>query len=194
MASVPANGIWMTPSDALSPLSLTPKHGHQRTHATQAPSKTSREGSEIQVVLKKVLGSTTSSASGFDCNPSTSSFAFCAGSTAVLAYVDAELNITQKFFRAQSGFSRSQYISSHLESSPASQTPESHPRLANSLRRKTLGIRSAGSPRVEPGVSPGRATIRQKSRAASCVSLSPDGRFLAVGEVNLSITLARYHC
>ena len=186
MASVPANGTWMSPSHALSPLSLTPKQGNLRTHASQTPSKTSREGSEIQVILKKVLGSTTSSASGFDCNLSTSSLAFCAGSTAVLAQVDAELNINQRFFRAQSGSSRSQYVFTHSDSSPASPTPESFPRLANSLRRKTLGIKSAGSPRVEPGVSPGRANIRQKTRAASCVSLSPDGRFLAVGEVNMS--------
>ena len=192
MATVLANGIWMTPSDALSPLSLTPKHSHLRTHVTQTPSKTSREGSEIQVVLKKVLGSTTSSASGFDCNPSTSTFAFCAGSTAVVSHVDAELNITQKFFRAQSSSSRSHHISSHSDSSPASQPPESHLRLASSLRRKTLGLRSTGSPQVEPGVSPGRANIRHKTRAASCVSLSPDGRLLAVGEVNWLRALALY--
>lgn len=190
---MPANGIWMIPSDALLPLSLTPKQSHLRTQASKTPSKTSREGSEIQLVLKKVLGSTTSSASGFDCNPSTASFAFCAGSTAVVAHVDAELNITQKFFRAQSSSPRSQHISSHSDPSLAPQTPELHVRLTGSLRRKTLGIRSIGSPRVEPGVSPGRANIRQKTRAASCVSLSPDGRLLAVGEVNWSRTLASYY-
>ena len=183
MALAPSNGSWMNLSDTFPAPSLTPKPSQLRTLVTQTPTKTTQEVSEIRIELKKVLGCTSSSASGFDCDPAASRYAFCAGSTAVVAHIDDELRVNQKFFRAPSNLSRSQHLSSSSDPSTAPQTPEPNYRKATSLRRRTLGIRSTASPQIEPGVSPGRANIRQKTRAASCVAFSPDGKYLAVGEV-----------
>ena len=184
MTSAPSNGLSMNMSELLSAPYPTPKGTISKHQTEHTPTTIKQAEPTLSLVLRKVLGSTTTSSSGFDARPGASSFALCAGSTAIVASIDDKLNITQKFFRTQPSPLRSHHLPSYNDSPTASNTPESYSRHASSLRRKTFAPRSIGSPQVEPDVSSGRANIRQKTRAASCVSLSSDGRLLAVGEVS----------
>ena len=183
MADIPASGLWMSPSEAHSPLNLTPQTTHFQDPIAQTPSKIRSQQGGLTLTLKSIIGTTTTSSRGFDCNVATSSFATCAGSTAVVSYVDNELNVKQKFFRARQGPSAPYSGSSNHDAQGVSNTPDLRNHIVGSLRRKTFGVGFARSPQVDQSISPGRASIRQKTRAASCVSLSSDGRLLAVGEV-----------
>ena len=183
MASTTANGLWMSQPEAPSASSQAPKSSHLQDLVLQTPSKKQSQQAGLTLTLKSIIGTTTYSSRGFDCNSATSSFATCAGSAAVVTHVDSELKVSQKFFRARNGPSVAYGASSNHDAQGAPNTPEWRTHLASSLRRKTFGIGSTRSPQVDQGVSPGRANIRQKTRATSCVSLSSDGRLLAVGEV-----------
>ena len=184
MASTLSDDIWMNSSEACSALSLTSKATQLDNHVPLIQT-TDREVPGLTLSLEQVIGTTTYSTSGFACNYNTSTFAICAGSAAVVGLVDNQLRISQKFFRARqnASVSASQTVSSPYDKATSLNTPESRNYSTTSWRRKTFGVRSTGSPHVDHGVSPGRANIRQKTRAAACVSLSSDGRFLAVGEV-----------
>lgn len=131
--------------------------------------------------LTKVIGTTTSSACGFDFNASKSCFVTCAGSVVVWSDVDSNLNITQRFFRAHPS------VPSQTDSIELGTPTKSERRRSRLSPVRALGFRQAAPPSspATPGTpgTPGRNGARQGSRAASCVSLSQDGRILAVGEV-----------
>jgi hypothetical protein len=82
-------------------LRLTPSNSpFLKTSVNRSPTKAVVKAEEPGLHLKKVIGTTTASANGFDCLPSARQFAFTAGAAAVLATVDKDLNIQQQFFRA----------------------------------------------------------------------------------------------
>ncbi|MCJ1388416.1 hypothetical protein MMC18_001263 [Xylographa bjoerkii] len=192
MASTSAGGLWMRQSEAPSTHGETLKATHIQDQVAQTPSKKQPQQGGLILTLKSIIGTTTYSSRGFDCNTATSSFATCAGSAAIVTSVDNEFKVTQKFFRARHGPLAPHSASSNHDIQGASSTPEPRNHLVGSLRRKTFGIGSARSPQVDQGVSPGRASIRQKTRAASCVSLSSDGQFLAVGETGYNPRILVY--
>ncbi|MCJ1382310.1 hypothetical protein MMC17_005423 [Xylographa soralifera] len=192
MASTSAGSLWMSQPEAHSTPSGTPKTAHLQDQVTQTPSKKHSQQGGLTLTLKSIIGTTTYSSRGFDCNSATSSFATCAGSAAVVTYVDSELKVVQKFFRARNGPSLLHSTSTNHDIQGAASTPEPRTHLAGSLRRKTFGIGSTRSPQVDQGISPGRANIRQKTRATSCVSLSSDGRLLAVGETGYNPRILIY--
>ncbi|MCJ1288265.1 hypothetical protein MMC26_007620 [Xylographa opegraphella] len=191
MANTSTGGLWMSQPMAQSTPSHTPK-AIQLQETTQTPSKRQSQQGELTLALKSIIGTTTYSSRGFDCNFANSSFATCAGSAAVVTHVDSELKVVQKFFRSREGSSVPHSASSNHDSKAAASTPEPRTHLVGSLRRKTFGIGATRSPQVDQGVSPGRANIRQKTRATSCVSLSPDGRLLAVGETGYNPRILIY--
>ena len=183
MASTSERGLWMSQPVAHSTPNHTPKATQLQDPVSQTASKKQSQQGRLTLTLKSIIGTTTYSSRGFDCNSATSSFATCAGSAAVVTHVDSAHKIVQKFFRSRNGPSVTQSGSSNQDVQGAASTPEPRSHTAASLRRKTFGIGSTRSPQVDQGISPGRANIRQKTRATSCVSLSSDGRLLAVGEV-----------
>lgn len=185
MAFFRSNDLWLNSPDPLSSLTVTPRTPAGRIAASIKSSRLSKDRSELSLALKTTIGTTTSTASAFDYNTATSSFAICAGSVAIVARVDEELNITQKFFRARPSASSHISPSSNHDKSIGASTPESRNHLVGSLRRKTFGLGPIRSPQIDHSVSPGKANIRQKTRVASCVSLSSDGRLLAVSEVSV---------
>lgn len=154
-----------------------------RNAPLRSPVKSSR--AEANLALRQVIGTTTSSANAFDSLPSGRCFAYTAGAAAVMAFVDEENNIVQRFFRARPTTNPIN-PSASIYGGPATPTQnESRNRTAASLRDAGFG----GSPLASPAAiewpdSPSsRAwTMKEKIKAATCVSFSPDEKFLAIGE------------
>jgi hypothetical protein len=129
--------------------------------APSAPSASS----EGLLTLKSIVGATTCSGSGLDCSSNT--FAYVAGAAAVVVKLDQNLKPTQQFYRAKPNFAT-------VSKGPTTPTPSS--------RVSMVGL----SPAVELLESPTTKSwsAKDKIKAATCVSLSGDGRYLAVGEVS----------
>lgn len=172
--TTPAWGTRLTPSSS----------SHLKNPSVKSPLKTHRQ--ELSLALRQVIGTTTNSVNGFDCLSSARSFAFTAGAAAVVAHVEDDGQITQHFYRARPmAVPVNPPSSAYGPSTPVNAAAEARNRTAASLRDTGIGTSPFGSPVVDWADSPGtRAwTVRDRVKAATCVSLSPDGRYLAVGEV-----------
>ena len=147
----------------------------------------------LKLSLKAVLGTTTVSASCFDCVPRASLFATCAGSVAVLSQVDEHLNLTHRFLRSNLSGNFIPWNTSQYESSLIAGGLEARSRQVVSLKNSGHGTKSAGaSPTALASSSPKRSNnseSRQRVKTITCISLSPDGKFLAVGEVSRRLLL-----
>lgn len=129
-----------------------------------------RPGPESKLALKKVVGTTCSSPTGFD--TAKSCFAYIAGAAVVVVDVDGD-HYSQRFYRA-----RPTAVPTYSVAHPSTpSTPK-----ANDSRRVALNCRD--SPYSPGGAeSPSNTwTSRERIKAATCVALSRDGKFLAVGE------------
>ena len=164
----------------------------------KSPSRSSRQ--PFALSLQHVIGTTTSSPNGFDCLQSSKTFALCAGSAVVLTTLDHDDQCTQRFFRARpTAAAASSY---NLPITPITPTkgPDHQNRKISSVKDGGLGVLCSGTPYREPADSPGQKTwtARERIKAATCVSLSLDGKFLAVGEVGdnsrLSLSVRHADC
>ncbi|KAI9707864.1 MAG: hypothetical protein M1820_004470 [Bogoriella megaspora] len=168
-------------------LRLTPHNSPSLRHPPSTRSPTRHSHDEQSLSLKSVIGSTIASANGFDCHPARRSFAYTAGAAAVIATVDDGLGIKQRFFRARP--TTSSNLSGSYGTGPATPTPSSNwqePRnkTVSSLREAGVGRDPVDASSRGWGNSPGGKPWAGKDRikAATAVSLSPDGKYLAVGE------------
>ncbi|KAF9698469.1 hypothetical protein EKO04_003898 [Ascochyta lentis] len=170
-------GIKLTPTP--SPFTST----STRTNSLRSPIKATR--AEATLALRTVIGTTSSTANAFDSLPAARCFAYTAGAAAVVATVDEQHNISQRFYRARPT-TNPLNASASIYGGPATPTQnESRNRAAASLRDAGLGASPHASPAANDGSdSPNNRawTARERIKAATCVSFSPDGRFLAVGE------------
>ncbi|CAN9399960.1 unnamed protein product [Alternaria alternata] len=149
----------------------------------RSPVKAGR--AEASLALRQVIGTTTNSANAFDSLPSGSSFGYTAGAAAVIACIDAQGQVTQRFYRARPTTNPIN-PSASIYGGPSTPTQnESRNRTAVSLRDAGFG----GSPLPSPSAhdwadSPSNRAwgTKDKIKAATCVSFSPDGKFFAVGE------------
>lgn len=149
--------------------------------APRSPAKPSKS-EEPGLHLRKVIGTTTASLNAFDCLPATRQFAYTAGAAAVVATLEPDLKVTQQFFRARPTLpTTARDGTAQWPTSPA----------ANEARLRGIGAlrdqSSAGSP-LQSGRdwldSPTGKTLTAKDRikAATSVALSPNGKWLAIGE------------
>lgn len=141
---------------------------------------------ELGLSLKQVIGTTTSSINGFDCLPDARSFAFTAGAAAVIACVDEDLKITQRFFRARPVQSGSGYeVNGYAPISPTPNASAARNRTLNHVREHSSGLSPLSSSGREWSESPTGKTagVKERVKAATSVALSPNGKWLAVGEV-----------
>jgi hypothetical protein len=153
--------------------------------APRSPIKVVR--AEATLALRTVIGTTASNANAFDSLPTARLFAYTAGTAAVVATIDEQHAVSQRFYRARPTTSPIN-SSSSVYGGPATPTQnESRNRAAASIRDASLGA----SPHAAPATSDwndspnNRAwTAREKIKAATCLGFSPDGKFLAVGEVS----------
>ncbi|CAD0084116.1 unnamed protein product [Aureobasidium vineae] len=149
-----------------------------RSNATSTPTGprspiklSSRDRQELGLSLKRVIGTTCQSVFCFDHLPETRSFAYTAGAAAVVASVHPDGNISQRFFRANPAYALQRpNFTQAIAASPAD------PRLRSPLPptdRSEWNDSSTGHK---------SSAVRERVKAATAVSFSPNGRFLAVGE------------
>lgn len=135
--------------------------------------------------LKKLIGTTTCSNTGLATHTESRSIAICAGAAVCIIKLDEKLQITQQqFLRA-----RPNAVATNGHGSPMPTTPS---RQIDG-RDKVTPVGLASPLAYE---SPGRGTTeesnktwsaRERVKAATTVSFSPDGQFLAVGEVYINL-------
>lgn len=157
-------------------LRLTPSNSpFFKSPSPRSPTKQSKQ-EEPGLHLRKVIGTTTASANGFDCLPASRKFAFTAGAAAVVATVDHELNVTQHFFRGNP----SSYTGGREANGGWPLSPTPHDARFRGVKEQTTGNSPTGRDWTD---SPGRTTTaKDRVKAATSVALSPNGRWLAVGE------------
>jgi hypothetical protein len=186
MSLTPNNPRIMSPAWG-SGLKLTPSPSPFKNTPLRSPIKAHR--AEASLALRQVMGTSTNSANAFDSLPTARSFAFCAGAAAVLATIDDQQRVSQRFYRARPTASPIN-PSSSVYGGPATPTQnESRNRTATSLREAGIGASPLGSPAHDWSASPGGTSwsARERIKAATCVTFSPDGKYLAVGEVSTSL-------
>lgn len=168
-----AQGVTLKSTSAMSPF------GKQ---TARSPQKSNGPTSSLE--LRTVIGTTTDGPTGFSCHPDSDAFAFCAGSTVVLGKVDAHRQVTQRFFRAHPTIGAVNPIFSFYDESTTSNTPEKRRRTVLPTKAGGFGVTASGSPRrdLNDDNNPKPWTAKDRVKAVSSLSLTINGRFLAVGE------------
>lgn len=161
--------------------------------ATGLTANGASSSAETGLYLKRVIGCSNTA---FDSHPASRSFAYTAGAAAVVITLDDSLRVQQRFFRARPNAPTWGAASQQVDNLRASAFAESRTRLSISL--KDLGIGYSPASIATPGSledanwgsGNGSKTwsARERVKAATCVSFSPDGRWLAVGEVGFTTT------
>ncbi|KAJ5907405.1 hypothetical protein N7495_000087 [Penicillium taxi] len=135
----------------------------------------SRSSLQSSLSLRTVLGTTTTTPNGFSSHDQSKTFALCAGSAAVLAELDDDGNISQRFFRARPSATSMNPVTSFYNQSTPPSTPDPRLRsLSHNRSNPHLNVNNA-SPHSD-------LSSRERVKAVTSVSISPNGRFLAVGE------------
>ncbi|KAK6345518.1 hypothetical protein TWF718_007432 [Orbilia javanica] len=136
--------------------------------------------------LKRMIGTTTSSPSGLASHAPSGSIAFCTGAAVCVVKVDENLHIKSRhFLRARPSASAHPSTSAgHPSSVPSTPEAPSSSRIRSSIAARDSGI---GFSPIREFDSPGKGeegkwSVRDRVKAASTVSFSPDGRYIAVGE------------
>jgi hypothetical protein len=167
-------GLKLTPSN--SPYPRTPKSPHKPRNP-------------YELSLRRIIGTTVCSPVGFDCLPSSKIFAYVAGASVVVIHLDDNLEPSQRFFRARPTAVASIATNdpSVAPSTPKNTANDSRNRSVVSLRETANGHSPSThfAAQFDWSDSPSSKTwtSRERIKAATCVSISKDGRFLAVGEV-----------
>lgn len=162
-----------------------------RPTSTRTPSKNSLD--DAGLYLQQVIGTTSISSNGFAYLESARCFAFLAGAGAVLASVDDDLRITQRFYRAKSSLNSAKPTTPFYEPPTLPGAPQPLRRGPSFSKREGLGgLPSFGPSAADLVDSPGNRTssLKERTKAASCVCLSPNGKILALGEVSKLIAIA----
>lgn len=138
--------------------------------------------------LGTVVGTTTTSPTGFSSHDQSRSFAICAGSAAVLAELGADNTVSQRFFRARPSATSVNPVTSFYHQSTPPGTPDSRSRSVSGIKSTPHGNGLNGSPashELPDGGSPRPWSSRERVKAVTSVCISPNGRLLAVGEVSI---------
>ncbi|KAL7906778.1 WD40-repeat-containing domain protein [Trichoderma velutinum] len=168
----------MTATPSSNRLKLTPSNSPFLTSRRPRSPLRGRPVFESRLSLTRVVGTTCRSPTAFDAVGTT--FAYTAGGAVVVVHVDAD-QYTQRFYRARPNVT-SLYAASQNGSS-ASTTTTTAPKANDSRNRVAAGYRDTHSaPDWADGPIPRTWTSRERIKAATCLSLSPDGKYLAVGE------------
>ncbi len=169
MASTPSSRLKLTPSN--SPFLARPSRSPIRSRAFYESSRLS---------LQRVVGTTCASPTGFD--TAQSSFAYVAGGAVIVVDVSGQ-TFSQRFYRARPT-AVPLYAVSPVPHAPA--TPNTTPKANDSRNRVAASHHrdsAFGPPDWSESPSAGKTwTQRERIKTATCVSLSRDARFLAVGE------------
>ncbi|KAH8424735.1 WD40 repeat domain-containing protein [Aspergillus melleus] len=169
-----------------SSLRVTPSNSPNLRPPPRTPNKPPLHQSTL--TLQTVISTTTTTPNGFSSHDQSKSFAFCAGSAAVLAEVDEAGNVNQRFFRARPSVSSVNPVTSYYHQSTPPTTPDTRAKPLSSLRPTSSASVHNGSPSSDLAESAGPRpwSSRERVKAVTGVSISPNGRLLAVGETGYS--------
>lgn len=166
-----------SPAKASPQFRLSPA-GHR------SPTRNSREDQTL--TLKQIIGTTTTSNNGFDSLESARCLAYVAGAAVVVSTFDETgLPVSQNYFRARPS-TEALNPQAPLYDAPTPLGAKS--RAVAGLRDSYAGSALFGSSGYDSGPDSSSnkvGGVREKPKAVTCVSLSPDGKLLAVGEVHL---------
>jgi hypothetical protein len=190
MSSTPSNPRTFATNTGLG-LKLTPSSSSPYPRTPRSPKKI-RSLYESGLSLKRIIGNTLTSPTGFDSLSSSRVFAYTAGAAAVVVFLDDDLQYTQRFFRARPSalpFITNNIPQLNAPSTPSNQANESRNRAVTALRENGIAYSPStpASTQYDWNESPKTWASRERIKAATCLSLSGDGRFLAVGEVGFSV-------
>ncbi|KAJ5994505.1 hypothetical protein N7451_010229 [Penicillium sp. IBT 35674x] len=162
-------------------LKITPSNSPVLRPGSRSPSKSSHQSI---LSLQTVIGTSTTTPNGFSSHDQSKSFALCAGSAAVLAELDDDANVIQRFFRARPSATSVNPTSSFYNQGTPPSTPDPRSRSLSHIRSNPHLNVPNGSPSNElpDNGSPRAWSSRERVKAVTSVSISPNGRFLAVGE------------
>lgn len=166
----------VTPSN--SRLKLTPSNSPYLARPSRSPMRGRQQDSWLS--LRRVVGTTCRSQTGFD--TVNSSFAYVAGGAVVVVSVENE-TYSQRFYRARP--SAVPIYTAVTTTQAATGTPtNSTPKANDSRNRVAPSHRDSVYGQFDWSDSPSSKTwtSRERIKAATCVALSRDGKFLAVGE------------
>lgn len=139
--------------------------------------------------LNTVIGTTIDSGNGFDSLSKYNTYAVCAGSTVILSRIDEQLNAVQSFYRAEQNVTAQNPNDSFYSPNASNNSREGVRATASPYRDSSHGIGKLATYTDAFMESPGKSRASTRTRSASCISLSADGRLLAVGEVKSNILL-----
>lgn len=166
----------MTAPPSSNRLKLTPSNSPFLTSRRARSPLRGRPVYESRLSLKRVVGTTCRSPTAFDAV--NDCFAYTAGGAVVVVTVDGD-QYTQRFYRARPSVVSLYSASQHAPSTPTTSTVPK----ANDSRNRATGHRDSHSGSDwSDGPAPRTWTSRERIKAATCLSLSPDGKYLAVGE------------
>ncbi|POR37784.1 Mitogen-activated protein kinase-binding protein 1 [Tolypocladium paradoxum] len=168
MAATPSNNrLKLTPSN--SPFIPRPARTPLRGRTMQ----------ESRLSLKRVVGTTCRSPTGFD--TVNSLFAYIAGGAVVAVDVEGQ-HYSQRFFRARPT-AVPVYSVTTTQKAPSTPTATT-PKANDSRNRVAPNFRESQYSPADWADSPGSKTwtSRERIKAATCLALSRDGKYLAVGE------------
>ncbi|PFH62324.1 hypothetical protein XA68_14184 [Ophiocordyceps unilateralis] len=159
-------------------LKLTPSSSPFPPRTAKTPLR-GRTPQESKLSLKRVVGTTCRSPTGFD--SVNSLFAYKAGGAVVVVDV-CDGAYSQRFYRARPS---AVPLHSLLSSPAATATPKTTTPKANDSRNRVApAFREAPWSAIDATDSPASRTWtrRERIKAATCLALSRDAKFLAVGE------------
>jgi hypothetical protein len=189
MASTPSNPRTFAAANTPLGIKLANPSNSAYPRTPRSPNKP-RGLYESGLSLKRIIGTTVSSPTAFSCLSSARIFAYTAGAAAVVVNVDDTSKYSQRFFRA-----RPNAVPLNAANATACAGPSTPTNTANDGRNRAVAALRDSAVPFSPSVphtslefneSPTSKTwtSRERIKAATCVSISPYGKFLAVGEVS----------
>ncbi|PSR90562.1 WD40-repeat-containing domain protein [Coniella lustricola] len=167
-------------------VSTPPRHLKPKRSTGQLSSASTRSRSRIRpstarLSLQRVVGNTCALPPAFA--SSTNYFAYVAGAAVVVVAVSQGDQVSQRFYRARPTVTPVFSVACAPQASPSSisdaalKTSHGKRRPGKVVRDVTIAV-----PIPQQTLPPKTWTSRERIKAATCVSISPDQRFLAVGE------------
>jgi len=138
--------------------------------------------------LDNVIGTTTRNPGGLSTCPEHNTFAYCAGSVAVLAALTESDTVSHRYYRARPAAIAAN-LSTSFYSTPTVTPTRKRPALITPKKEQDNITPSRSLP-ADDNVK--TWTARERIKSVSCVSLSSNGRLLAVGETGYNPRVLLY--
>ena len=134
--------------------------------------------SSVSLQLDHVIGTTTKNAAGLSTCTENNTFAYCAGSVAVVSQVADDDSVSHRYYRARPA-AIAVNPSASFYSTPTVTPTRKRPTLFTS-RKEQESVTPVRNLQEDDNAK--TWTARERIKSVTCVSLSSNGRLLAVGE------------